>query len=201
MSTPPNPVATPTEPVRRALDALEESWTLIRHADLAGPVRSAADVARQLGLEPGAITKALLVTGRPGPDAHALVVLPVDARMDPVAVADVLGWEQVVLAGPGELARAGLTVGGVSPLGSAVPVVMEETLLTRPQVLVGAGTPGLEIGIDPRMLLQAVDGRAAPVVVAGARDGAGGRDGAGAGAGAGAGSGAGVGRADAARGA
>jgi len=73
--------------------------------------------------------------------------------------------------------------------------VMEETLLTRPQVLVGAGTPGLEIGIDPRMLLQAVDGRAAPVVVAGARDGAGGRDGAGAGAGAG------VGRADAARGA
>ena len=173
MRKPSSHAACPTGPVRRALDALDAPWTLIRHADLDEPVRSAADVARQLALEPGAVTKTLLVTRRPGSDAHALVVLPVDARMDPPAVADVLGWEQVALAGPGELARAGQTVGGVSPFGSAFPVVLEETLLTRPRVLVGAGTPGVEIGIDPRALLLAVGGRAAPVVGAGAPAGVG----------------------------
>jgi Cys-tRNA(Pro)/Cys-tRNA(Cys) deacylase len=161
------------ESVLRALDALDAPWTLVRHTDLDEPVRSAADVARQLGLDPGDITKTLLVTRRPGSDAHALVVVPVDGRMDPVAVAGTLGWEQIALASPVELARAGQTVGGVSPLGTPFVVVVEEALLARPRVLVGAGTPGVEIGIDPRVLLEAVGGRAAPVTGSGARTGAG----------------------------
>ena len=130
-------------------------------------------MARQLGLDPGAITKTLLVTRRPGSDTHALVVVPVDGRMDPEAVARTLGWEQAVLASPEELARTGRTVGGVSPLGSPFVVVVEETLLARSRVLVGGGTPGVEIGIGPRVLLAAVGGRAAPVIGTGARAGAG----------------------------
>lgn len=170
--TPPTTAPLP-ETVLRTLDALDAPWTVVRHCDLDEPVRSAADVARQLGLDPGDITKTLLVTRRPGPGTHALVVVPVDGRMDPVAVAGTLGWEQTALASPEELARTGQTVGGVSPLGTPFVVVMDETLLARPRVLVGAGTPGVEIAIDPRVLLDAVGGIAAPVTGSGARTGAG----------------------------
>ncbi len=164
----------PTEGVLRALAGLEVPWALVRHADLAEPVRSPADVARQLSIDLGSITKTLLVTGRPIRAGFALAVLPVDARLDAAALGAVLDWGQVVLASPEELAaQMAQPAGGVSPLGSPLDVVVEETLLARPHVLVGAGRPGFEIEIDPRALVEATGGRVAPIVESGSRAGVG----------------------------
>lgn len=164
----------PTTGVLAALASVDAHWAVVRHAELAEPIRSAADVARQLSLDVGAITKTLLVTRRPGPEAYALAVLPVEARMDLPALAAVLGWERVVLASPEELAeQVAQPVNGVSPLGSTLAVVVEGSLLFRPRILVGAGLPGFEIEIDPRVLVDVTGARFAPIIEGGLPAGAG----------------------------
>ena len=162
---PPAACSEPTSGVLAALASVDAHWAVVRHSELAEPIRSAADVARLLSLDVGAITKTLLVTRRPGPGAYALAVLPVEARMDLPALAAVLGWERVVLASPEELSeQMGQPVNGLSPLGSPLAVVVEGSLLCRPRVLVGAGLPGFEIEIDPRVLVDVTGGRFAPIV-------------------------------------
>lgn len=155
----------PASAVLGALAGLDGAWAVVCHADLTETVSSAADVARQLPLELGAITKTLLVTRRSEPAAYALVVLPVDSRLDTASLAAVLEWEQATLATPEELAsQIGQPIGGVSPLGSLLGVVVEETLLDQPHILVGAGVPGFEIEIEPRTLVEVTCGRLAAIV-------------------------------------
>ncbi|MGH9078937.1 MAG: aminoacyl-tRNA deacylase [Acidimicrobiales bacterium] len=155
----------PTTRVLAALAAIDGNWSVVCHAELGEPVRSAADVARQLSLNLGAVTKTLLITRRPDPGAYALAVVPVDTGVGLVTVAAVLGWSAAVLASPAELAdQMAQPVGGVSPLGSALEVVVDESLVVRPRVLVGAGLRGFEIDIDPRVLVGATRARTAPIL-------------------------------------
>ncbi len=146
----------PADAVFTALAAAGMPYAVVRHADLAGPVHGPADVARLLSIDLDQIAKTLLVAEDPRRDAEdpgrrrcALVVLAVTDRAALGAVAATLGWAGAVLASPSLLAtRLGQPPTGVSPIGSDLPVLVDPSLARNPDVLVGSGTAGVEIGID-----------------------------------------------------
>ncbi|HEY3941206.1 MAG TPA: YbaK/EbsC family protein [Acidimicrobiales bacterium] len=133
------------------------SFELRRHADLGGPVRAPTDVARLLGYDIGRITKTLLVVDQRLRDRCALAVVPVTARTDFVAVGRSQGWARAEMARPEEL--AGLLAQppkGVSPVVPApIPVVVDQSLVAHPTVLIGSGDVGVEIEIEPAALIGA----------------------------------------------
>ena len=156
--TPAAPAVHRLDPDRRVTDALDGGAVphrVVRHTELGDPVRSALDVARLLDIDPDRIAKTLVVTSQPRRDRFALVVLPVLLRVDFRRVSEHLGWNRATLASAAELAgRIGQPVDGVSPLGDhGLPVVIDTAMRSRPSVLVGAGTPGVEIEIAPRALM------------------------------------------------
>ena len=153
----------PDPRVVTVLDRRAIPHRVVRHAELEGTVGSALDVARLLEIGPDRITKTLLVTDRQ--DHFGLVVVPVLSRVEFAAVSGRLGWTRATMAPPAALAaQLGQPVDGVSPLGHHhLPVVVDATLGTGAAVLVGAGTPGVEIMIDPQALLTATGAICTPV--------------------------------------
>jgi Cys-tRNA(Pro)/Cys-tRNA(Cys) deacylase len=131
------------------------SFAVVDHEQLGEPVRSPLDVARVLGIEPDRLAKTLFVTEAPDHLHFALAVLPALSKLRFAAVADHLGWRRAVLASTEELAaHMGQPVFGVSPIGAAgIPVLLDRSLAGRPTMLVGGGTAGIEIELDPRSLV------------------------------------------------
>ncbi len=156
--------AGPTTGVAAALASAGGDHAVVRHADLPEPVHSPDDVARQLRIPVARITKTLLVTDHADPPRFALVVLPVTSRVETVALAAVLGWDQAAVAPARHLAeQVGQPVYAVSPFGAALPVVVDASVDGGAPVLVGSGTTGVEIELQPQVLVTATDAVVAPV--------------------------------------
>ena len=150
----------PAEPhpeVVRALAAAGVRYTLRRHADLPGPVRSPAEFAAALGVAPERIAKTLLVRCAGPGGALARVVAPAPARVDLKAAAARLGCSRVELASREALAEAlGHPPTGVSPFGApGVPVLVDAELMGHSTVLVGGGAPAVEVEVAPGDLVAA----------------------------------------------
>jgi Cys-tRNA(Pro)/Cys-tRNA(Cys) deacylase len=148
--------------VRAALQASDARDRIVihRHADHPGPIDSAAAFARALGYAPGRIAKTLLLA-RAGAeptiaaDGLAAACLGSPDRLSFAAAAGALGWSRCTQAPRGTLERElGHAPGGFSPLlVGTLPVLLDRRLAAWETVLVGAGRPGFDIELPPRLLL------------------------------------------------
>jgi Cys-tRNA(Pro) deacylase len=146
--------------VVRALEAHAGEYRAHRHADFPQPIQTPADFAAQLGYPLQRITKTLLVRAISG-SHHALLVASMGTKVDFTAIARELNSKRIEVApAPELLAFTGYPQNGVSPLGiEGLPVFMEEELFAFDTILVGAGQPGVEIEIDPKILLTITHAR------------------------------------------
>ncbi len=139
--------------VREVLEKQEVAVTVHRHADLPGNIDGPRAVAEALGWPLHRITKSLFLRCHCH-DQYSILVCPVDRRADLAAAAGALGRTRLELASQEELAAyLEYSPGGVSPIcPSDAPVLLDESLLEHPAVLVGGGRVEVEIEIDPRDL-------------------------------------------------
>lgn len=123
-----------------------------RHRDMPQPQRGPEDVARALDWRLDRITKSLFLRAPGG--RYAILVCPVDRRVDLGRVAAHLGSGRLELAGEQELsAWLGYSPGGVSAIGAGdVPVVLDDALFAHPTVLTAAGEVAVELEVDPEDL-------------------------------------------------
>lgn len=151
-----SPHPSPHPAVQRALDEGHVSHVIRYHRDFAQPIRSPQDFALALGYDIGRITKSLFVRGA---DAYALIVCSSVDKVDFKEAARLLTWKRVEVASRPELdARLGFPPNGVSPIGvdATFPILMDDSLSNYATILVGAGTAGVEVEIDPAQLAALV---------------------------------------------
>jgi Cys-tRNA(Pro)/Cys-tRNA(Cys) deacylase len=124
------------------------------HAKLSNAIRSPQDFANALGYEISRIAKTLFLKSS-SPSGYALAVCSVERKVDFDLLAEALGVKHFQVARREELQeQLGYPQYSVSPLAvRAYPIVIDEDLLTRPTVLVGAGEVGIEIELSPADLL------------------------------------------------
>ena len=110
--------------------------------------------ARALGVDPTRMLKTLVVaTGR----RLVVGVVPVAAQLDLKALAAATGARKAVLASAVDARRStGYVVGGISPLGqrTVLPTVVEASATRFSTVFVSAGRRGLEVELDPAVLIE-----------------------------------------------
>jgi prolyl-tRNA editing enzyme YbaK/EbsC (Cys-tRNA(Pro) deacylase) len=149
------------ESVRRVSGYLRDAGAEVRIEEFSGGTPTARDAARAIGCQLGQIVKSLVFVcdGRP-----VAVLVPGDQRADPAKVAAAAGCASARVAGSGEVeAATGFAPGAVAPfpLPRVGLVLMEQTLLSRDLVWVGAGSVRHMAGLAPTELMRL--SRARPV--------------------------------------
>lgn len=117
-----------------------------------------------LGLEPRAVFKTLVasVDGK-----LTVAVVPVSGTLDLKALANAVGAKRATMAEPADAERAtGYVVGGISPINgrSALPVVIDESVLALAEVYVSAGRRGLQVSLAPSDLISVTQAGTAPLL-------------------------------------
>jgi Cys-tRNA(Pro) deacylase len=107
--------------------------------------------ARELRVDEHRVVKTLVMEDE---GKHPLVVLMHgDRQVSTKELARILGVKSVAPCSPETAHRhTGYIVGGTSPFGTrkALPVYMEETILSLPRIFINGGRRGYLIGIDPK---------------------------------------------------
>ena len=132
--------------------------------ELAVPVRTAADAAREAGCEVSQIVKSIIfratVSGR-----GVLVLTSGGHRVDEARVAELLG-EPIGRADPAFVREhTGFAIGGVPPIAHARPMetFIDEALLTFAELWAAAGHPNSLFRLTPGELERMCGGRVARV--------------------------------------
>ncbi|MGC4933692.1 aminoacyl-tRNA deacylase [Gordonia sp. DT30] len=110
----------------------------------------------RLGVAPEQVLKTLVIELTGAASGLAVAVLPVPYKLSLKAAAAVLGAGRAVLADAKAVTRSsGYVLGGVSPIGqrTALPTVIDESVLRWPRVLCSAGRRGLEVELAPADLI------------------------------------------------
>lgn len=120
-------------------------------------------VATELGLDPAAVLKTLVV-------AHdrdlAICCVPVAGHLSLKAAAKALGWKRAEMADPAKAQRAtGFVVGGISPLGTlqTLPTLIDDSVANLPAINVSAGQRGLSAQLSPTDLANLTGAVFAPI--------------------------------------
>lgn len=111
----------------------------------------------ELGVDPAAALKTLVVRNEANEREMALCCVPVAGHLSLKAAAKALGWKKAAMADPKKAQRAtGYVVGGISPLGSLqrMPVLLDASLSPFPTVTVSAGQRGLSLELSPQDLAE-----------------------------------------------
>ena len=118
-----------------------------------------AESARQLGLDEHMVVKTLVMQDQ---DARPLIVLMHgDRKVSTKNLARQIGAKHVEPCKPEVANRhSGYLVGGTSPFGTrkAMPVFIEESILSLPRIAINGGRRGYLLQLDPQVcvrLLQA----------------------------------------------
>ena len=115
----------------------------------------ARESARQLGVDPHAVVKTLIMEDEA---ARPLVVLMhVDREVSTKNLARQAGLKKVAPCQPEVAQRhSGYQVGGTSPFGTRkrMPVFVEATVLDHEHIYINGGRRGYLIGIAPRVLVD-----------------------------------------------
>ena len=124
----------------------------------------AGEAARQLGLDPHAVVKTLVMedeAARP-----LIVVMHGDREVSTKNLARQAGLKRSRPAIPTAQRHSGYQVGGTSPFGTRkrMPVWVEAEVLDYPVVYINGGRRGYLVGIDPKVLVSLLDAK--PVTVA-----------------------------------
>jgi Cys-tRNA(Pro) deacylase len=119
---------------------------------------SAADAARAIGVDVGAIVKSLVFAV----DGETVVALVSGAnRLDEAKLAAAAGGSSARRQDPEDVREStGFPVGGVPPFGHRRPLrtFVDEDLLAHQRVWAGAGTPDANFDVDPLALVGATGG-------------------------------------------
>ena len=129
------------ESVERVATFLRAAGAEARIEQFETATRTAADAADAVGCEPGEIVKSLvcLCDGR-----LVIALVPGDRRADTVKIARAVGAAEARVARPDEVRDlTGFEPGAVAPfpLPRAERALIERTLLARPELWIGAGSP------------------------------------------------------------
>ncbi len=116
--------------------------------------------ARELGVEEHLVIKTLVMQDDQG--KPLVVLMHGDRRVSTRRLARMIGARWVTPCEPKEAQRhTGYLVGGTSPMGmrKAIPVYMEETILSLPRIYINGGGRGLLLEIDPKDLAKLLGAR------------------------------------------
>jgi Cys-tRNA(Pro) deacylase len=115
--------------------------------------RTAADAARAIGCELGAIVKSLVFVVDPvGP---VLALTSGANRVDVKKLGPLFGGGKARQASADEAREAtGFAIGGTPPFGASLPTVIDEALLQYDTVWAAAGTPDTCFPIAPQRLID-----------------------------------------------
>lgn len=126
--------------------------------------KTAEDAAESVGCDVAQIASSIVVETD---DGLAVVVTSGANRVDLSAAAAALDVESATMADAGRIKEVlGWSIGGVPPFchATAVPVLLDETLLEHGTVWAAAGTPEAVFPLTPETLRELSGGR--PVAVA-----------------------------------
>jgi Cys-tRNA(Pro) deacylase len=116
--------------------------------------------AEVLGLDPFTVVKTLIMQDQ---DAKPLVVLMHGNRkVSTKNLARQIGAKSVEPCAPEVANRhSGYLVGGTSPFGTrrAMPVYIEESILSLPRIAINGGRRGYLVGIDPQVCVSLLDAK------------------------------------------
>lgn len=137
----------------------------VKVASLGEPTRTVAQAAAAVGCEEAQIAKSIVFVA----DGEPVVCVASGAhRVDPHRICEALDCVEVRQATPDEVrAATGFAVGGVSPLGHEVPMVIDAALLEHDSVWAACGDGNSVFEVDIRELAERTG---AAVVPLGAHD-------------------------------
>jgi prolyl-tRNA editing enzyme YbaK/EbsC (Cys-tRNA(Pro) deacylase)/RimJ/RimL family protein N-acetyltransferase len=146
--------------VRRVRRALAEAGIAARVVRLPQAARTAPDAAAALGCHAGQIAKSL-VFRRTDTDGPVLIIASGANRVDERLAAAHLAADIAKADASFVRAASGYAIGGVPPIGHAVPpeTLIDRELLQYDTVWAAAGTPHTVFAVDPRELVRATGGR------------------------------------------
>ncbi len=147
--------------VQRVRQALTDAGSEARVIVLSGTARSAQDAADSIGTALGSIVKSLVFTIA---DRPVMALVAGDRRCAAAALPGALGLAGKVRRADADAVRAatGFAIGGVAPLGHALPVVLDAGLARFPIVYAAAGHPHCVFATDLDELVRLTGGRLAP---------------------------------------
>lgn len=122
--------------------------------------------AHELGTDPRATLKTLVVANAANPREMALCCVPVAGHLSLKHAAKALGWKQAQMADPAKAQRAtGYIVGGISPLGTLteLALLIDASVQPFPTITVSAGQRGLSVELAPADLATLGGGRFADI--------------------------------------
>lgn len=143
-----------------AVNLIEKSGQHFRvheyqHNPAAGAYGQEAIEALQLNAE--RVFKTLLVMLDGNPKKLAVGIIPALEKLDLKAIAKATGAKKAEMADPKQAERiTGYLVGGISPLGQkrALPTALDDSALQFDSIFVSGGRRGLEIELEPAVLLE-----------------------------------------------
>lgn len=150
----------------RATEALRQAGVAFTvHAydyDPSAP-RIGLQAAEALGVAPDAVLKTVMaeVDGNP-----VCVVLPSDREISMKALARAFSGKSAQMMKPADAQRlTGYVIGGVSPFGQKrrVPTAFDYSALTHALVFINAGQRGLQVRLDPRDAVTALQATSADI--------------------------------------
>jgi Cys-tRNA(Pro)/Cys-tRNA(Cys) deacylase len=148
------------EAFTRALKELAANQVPYRVMRFQAKEKSAEEVARETGFPLAQVVKTLLVQG--GSKKYYLTLCPGDRQANLKALAKALNEKLVKMAAREDVFKiTGYFIGGVSPLGThrPLPVVMETSILTMPEIAISAGEWGCQAVLRPANLRDHLGGR------------------------------------------
>jgi Cys-tRNA(Pro)/Cys-tRNA(Cys) deacylase len=146
----PNPKG---EAFTRALKELAQAHIPYRVMTFEAKERSAEEVARETNFPLPQVVKTLLVQG--ASKKYYLALCPGDRQVNLKALARALNEKGVDMAPREDVPKVtGYFIGGVSPLAThrSLPVVMEASILTMPEIAISAGQWGCQAVLQPSNL-------------------------------------------------
>ena len=144
----------------RVQSALRDGGFQGEIVELPQSTRTAAEAARAVGCAVGQIVKSLVFRTRH--TARPLLILASGAnRVNERVIADLVGEPIEKADAEFVRARTGFAIGGVPPVGhsEAIETLVDEDLLSFPEIWAAAGTPNTVFCLTPADLVRLARGR------------------------------------------
>jgi prolyl-tRNA editing enzyme YbaK/EbsC (Cys-tRNA(Pro) deacylase) len=157
------PSRTLSASAQKVQDAIRSRGFAYEVFELAVPVRTSADAAREVGCEVAQIAKSIIF--RAGDGRGVLVITSGANRVNEAAVTALIG-QPIGRAQPDFVREVtGYAIGGIPPLGHATEMItlVDEDLLDLEAVWAAAGHPNALFRLEPAELPRLSGGRVAKV--------------------------------------
>ena len=152
------------EPVKRAEKALKEFDEALSVTELENTAKTAADAAKSLNCEVGAIVKSLLFKNG---DSYFLCLVSGDKRCSLNKLKKFFNSKDLSMASPNDVKeQTGYTIGGVSPIGhtNSLQILIDSSLNRFKDLFAAAGHPNCIFKINFANLIKITSGSIEDVI-------------------------------------